>query len=154
MLFTVGVLNMNRTCTYVLGGHRSVHWTIRTFGADTGIRTQTWGILSPLPLPLRYIRRIVVDDSGIEPLTSSLSRKDSTAEIIILIWCRYVELNYGHIDFQSTALPPELYRHIVVGALTENQTQVSPVPRVCTITVLWEHKLVPRDGIEPPTYSV
>ena len=26
-------------------------------------------------------------------------------------WCRYQESNLGHMDFQSTALPPELYRH-------------------------------------------
>ena len=79
----------------------------------------------------------MVPDSGNDPLAYRLSSDCSTSELIGNIWCRYVELNYGHIDFQSTALPPELYRHIV-GALTENQTQVSPVPRVCTITVLWE----------------
>lgn len=42
---------------------------------------------------LRYRRTYLVDDSGFEPLTFSMSRKYSTAEIIILIWCVVSELN-------------------------------------------------------------
>ena len=29
-----------------------------------------------------------------------------------LDWCRDAELNCGHVDFQSTALPTELSRHV------------------------------------------
>ena len=96
-----GVSNRNRTCIRDLGGPYSVHWTIETlmwyprsdsnrhwmdfesiastnwatraYGADTGIRTQTWGILSPLPLPLRYIRLMMVEMPGFEPRTRTFT---------------------------------------------------------------------------------
>ncbi len=47
--------------------------------------------------------------TGFEPATLSLARRCSTAEPLPLR-CRGPELNWGHLDFQSSALPTELPR--------------------------------------------
>ena len=51
--------------------------------------------------------------TGFEPATPTLARLCSTPELlphIIISWWRDPELNWGHADFQSAALPTELSR--------------------------------------------
>ena len=51
--------------------------------------------------------------TGFEPATLALARRCSTTELFPQkTWCRDPELNWGHVDFQSTALPTELSRHL------------------------------------------
>ena len=53
--------------------------------------------------------------TGFEPATPTLARLCSTPELLprplsIAKWWRDPELNWGHADFQSAALPSELSR--------------------------------------------
>ena len=51
--------------------------------------------------------------TGLEPATPTLARLCSTTELLPLLskrWWRDPELNWGHADFQSAALPTELSR--------------------------------------------
>ncbi len=53
--------------------------------------------------------------TGFEPATSSLARRHSTTELLPPVpgeWCRGPESDWGHLDFQSSALPTELPRRI------------------------------------------
>ena len=54
--------------------------------------------------------------TGFEPATPTLARLCSTPELLprlLIRWWRDPELNWGHTDFQSVALPTELSRHRV-----------------------------------------
>ena len=55
--------------------------------------------------------------TGFGPATPTLARLCSTTELLpqysfISYWWRDPELNWGHTDFQSVALPTELSRHL------------------------------------------
>ena len=55
--------------------------------------------------------------TGFEPATPTLARLCSTTELLpqygfVSYWWRDPELNWGHTDFQSVALPTELSRHL------------------------------------------
>ncbi|EDM67513.1 hypothetical protein PE36_00769 [Moritella sp. PE36] len=51
-----------------------------------------------------------------------LFHKDSGIYLYLLIWCPNPELNQGHEDFQSSALPTELFGQMVPTAGVELAT--------------------------------
>ena len=73
----------------------------------------------------------------LELATSTLARWRSTRWATPASWCLRSESNQRHVDFQSTALPTELQRHIV-ESLSSPQM----------------HYLATRNGLEPSTSSV
>ena len=79
------------------------------------------------PLRLGVMER----KTGFEPAALSLARRCSTTEPLPHLWCRGPESNWGHADFQSAALPPELPRQ-------HNYSSVCPmkVSRRCEASLL------------------
>ena|GEM_PF-2905730 len=82
-------------------------------------------------------RKIMERKTGFEPATSSLARRHSTTELLPLafLWCRGPELNWGHADFQSAALPTELPRQIAIfyfrwGTQSRKRIYIKSLPGV------------------------
>ncbi len=86
-------------------------------GGDTRIRTGDKGfaVLCLATWLCRLINKME-RKTGFEPAALALARRCSTTEPLPHRWCRDPELNWGHEDFQSSALPTELSRHMYGGA--------------------------------------
>ena len=112
------------------------------------------GILSPLRLPVPPLRQKMEATPGFEPGIKDLQssalplgyvalikwsgRRDSNPRPspwqgdalplshFRMLWCRDPESNWGHEDFQSSALPTELSRHIM-AELTGVEPAISGV---------------------------
>ena len=71
------------------------------------------GVLQTPALPLGDVAR-EERKTGFEPVTLCLASRCSTTEPLPLDQCRGPELNWGHHDFQSCALPTELPRRGII----------------------------------------
>ena len=84
-------------------------------GFEPGIKD-----LQSSALPLGYaatIEKSLERKTGFEPATPTLARLCSTPELLPHVdgkWWRDPELNWGHADFQSAALPTELSRLVPI----------------------------------------
>ena len=63
--------------------------------------------ISPLSLPitLKFTGTVSINKRGYGPVADALTSW--------FVWCRGPESNWGHEDFQSSALPTELPRHLL-----------------------------------------
>ena len=95
------------------------------FGGTAQIWTGEWEFCRLLPYRLATVPFIKTGTlkrsyfiwlervTRLELATSTLARWRSTGWATPANWCLRSELNQRHVDFQSTALPTELQRHIV-----------------------------------------
>ncbi len=83
---------------------------LRRAGVDT-LDIMKLGHWASLPMVQRYTESVDFEDSQGRYKAPTERLGDPTRRLPEKEWCRSPESNWGHVDFQSTALPTELPRH-------------------------------------------
>lgn len=129
-----------RTSSSKFTTHIEIHCCGRRIPSDVEGRNQTFP--SYTVLSTMYFN--MVRPRGIEPLSSVLQTAAMTTSAKDANWCFYQESNLGFARTKG------VYYHCTIKAKTHYLSHCTP----CVMAIFNLQNLVPRDGIEPPTFSV